>query len=609
MDFWKSFGASLLAWVVGLGGLFFLMIASIVGIVASMKPAVEPVKEDTILCIDLAENINDAPSASVIGTLNSSNMAFETPITIMQALAATELAAEDDDIEGICIMIDGAGTVSAANIEELRAAIERFKLSGKFVVAYDDNYTQGEYYLASAADQIYLNPEGSLSWTGIGMASTFYKGLLDKLDAEVEVFRPTGCRYKSGVEPFIRTDMSPADRKQSESLVNSMWQSICEDVSQSRGIEVDLLKRYARECAVTLPEDALNAKLIDGILYEDELYALYDSFGVERNSLGLHNIVSLGEYIEKEGNAPLRVSVGNEAQIEYTENNLVAIIYAEGQIVDGDMYMDGEVYGTRLARELRQARLNDDTKAVVVRVNSPGGSALASEVAWREMQLLQEVKPVVVSMGSLAASGGYYISAPADYILADELTLTGSIGVFGMIPNFEKTLKNKLGITFDAAATSPEADGLTGLRPLTAKERASIMRSIDRIYDTFTSHVAEGRNLAIERVLEIAEGRVWSGTEAVECGLVDAIGGFNDAIAKALELADIKDDYALYEFTAPLTPFEEWLNGMGMVYATAWGVDYNIHAEDVRDIVKENSFIIKHSGIQTLLSGDMRVEF
>ena len=583
------------------------MIVSIVGIVASLEPEKGSVATESILCINFDEDITDAPMASPLGSINTSSMTFSKPITIMQALAAIERAETDDNIKGITINIDGSGAISAANIEELRKAIERFKLSGKFVVAYDDNYTQSEYYLASVADDILLNPEGSLQWSGIGMSLSFYKGLLDKLDVEVEVFRPTDCRYKSGVEPYILSKMSPANRLQMESLVESMWESICNDVAESRNIDPSQLKLYAKDLLITLPEDALNARLIDRIAYEDELFNIYDAYGVERNDMGLHTTISLGEYSSLTNLAPLRASVGNDLLISLQSKPLVAIIYADGQIVDGNMYTDGYVFGTRLAEELRQARLSEDTKAVVVRVNSPGGSALASEVAWREMELLQKEKPVVISMGSMAASGGYYISAPADYIFADKLTLTGSIGVFGVMFNLEKTLKNKVGITFDSAATSPAAGGMNSLRPLTANERKSIERSIDRVYTTFTNHVAEGRNIPINEVLNIAEGRVWSGTEALECGLVDQIGGINEAIGKAIELADIKEQHALYEFTAPMTPFEEWIDSMGLLYTKSWGLDYNIYAEPIREILSNNPIIMNNNGVQALVPGNMKI--
>ena len=287
---------------------------------------------------------------------------------------------------------------------------------------------------------------------------------------------------------------------------------------------------------------------------------------------------------------------------------MVAIIYADGKIVDGDKYQDNEVYGSRLASELRAARLDDKTKAVVLRVNSPGGSALASEIAWYEMKLLQEQKPVVVSMGGMAASGGYYISAPADYIFADKSTLTGSIGVFGIIPNIGTMLEKRLGITFDSAATSPAATGLAGIQPLSAQERKMLSKSIDRVYTVFTEHVAEGRNLAIEEVLNIAEGRVWSGCMAKEIGLVDEIGGLHAAISKAVAMADIEHNFKIYEFVAPRSPFEEWLNTTSFVLAKNLGIDYNIYGEELREILSQLP-VLNSTGIQAQHFGDMSIEF
>jgi protease-4 len=609
MKFWKSFGASLLAVIVAMGtALCFVFVLGLVFILSFNIDMGEGVPKQSVLYINLTEDISDAPTASTFGTFDPTAMTFSEPITILEALTAIENAAVDGRIKGICININGTGCISDANIEELRGAIVRFKQSGKFVVAYDDTYTQSDYYLASAADKILLNPEGSLEWVGTSMQISFYKGLMDKLDVKAEVFRPTVCKYKSAVEPFIRTDMSPANREQMEALTSSVWNSLVEDVSNSRGISTEDLKRYAANLEVNLPEDALERGMIDMIAYEDELFELYDSYGVKRNEFGLHNRISLRDYVTDINISPKRVAVGNKKNVEEIEKPLVAIIYADGQIVDGTMYMDGYVFGGRLAEELRQARLDKNTKAVVVRVNSPGGSALASEVAWREMQLLQAKKPVVISMGSMAASGGYYISAPADYIFADKLTLTGSIGVYGMMFNFEDTLKNKLGITFDSASSSPNAKTISPFTSLTDAQRNSLLIGVDRVYTTFTTHVAEGRNLPIEHVLEIAEGRVWSGVDAVEIGLADEIGGFTEAVSKATQLAGITKSYTLYEFNAPLTPIEEWLESLESFDTVNMGAYYSIYSEEFKQLLLDNPMLITNNGIQTILPGDVSVE-
>ncbi len=610
MNFWKTFGASLLAFAVAAAVVVIGSISFLFNIILSLDVETDTLPNQSILYINIAENITDAPPASALGTLNPTSMTFNEPISIVQALTAIENAAKDGRIKGICIYCNGLGTISAANTEELRAALQKFKSSGKFIVAYDETYTQNEYYLASVADEILINPEGSLDWHGLSITTLFYKGLLDKLDIEVDIFRPTSCKFKSAVEPFFRTNMSPENRLQYEVMLSSIWNNIVDDVAASRELQADDLKNYAAKLMINSPEDALNYGLVDRIAYEDELFELFGEYGVKRNDKSLYNNVSLSEYVAAINISPKRVSVGNTFAIDGVEKPLVAIIYAEGQIVDGNMYADGYVYGSRLAEELRQARLDENTKAVVVRVNSPGGSALASEIAWREMVLLQEAKPVVISMGDMAASGGYYISAPADYIFADRFTITGSIGVFGTLFNIEDTLKNKLGVTSDTAATSPSAGSITLLNPLTAEQRNALKESVDRIYTTFTSHVAEGRNLPIEDVLKIAEGRVWSGSNALEIGLVDEIGGFTEAVAKATELAGISKRYALYEFNAQLSPFEMWLESMGTTATMNMGISENsIYFDEIRNFIIDNPLLITNGGIQTKLPGDVEIDF
>lgn len=608
MNFWKVFGASILATLVAASLLFVSLLICGIGLIASLDVEIEEVPNNSILYIDLAEDVIDSPLVSPLGTFSSDNMTFHEPITILNVIAAIEKAAEDPKIKGICIAPTGMGTINTANIEELRSAIERFKLSGKFVVAYDDSYTEGQYYLASVADAVALHPEGHLEWRGLGTSMMFYKNMLDNLDIDVNIFRPTVCRYKSAVEPYFLTSMSRENRQQMEQLTEVMWNDVCTEVSESRNIAVDTLKEYAEQLTISIAEDALECRMVDALFYEDQLFDLFDELGVKRNDRGLHNKISLGSYIATLNINTTKVNVGNDTILELTDKPLVAVIYAEGQIVDGNIYTDGYVYGTRLAEELRQARLDDDTKAVVLRVNSPGGSALASDVVWREMVLLQQTKPVVVSMGSMAASGGYYISTAADYIFADHMTLTGSIGVFAVAFNLEDALRNKLGINIDRVGTSHSAYGMDMMHEISDEERRFYMRTIDRVYETFTTHVAEGRNLEIEDVLEIAEGRVWCGSDALEIGLVDEIGGLNDAIVKAVTLADLGDNFMLYEFTAPLSPFEEWLTTMTMVYARNMGIDYNIYGNELMTLFRENHILATQSGIQAIVAGDLKVE-
>lgn len=536
MNFIKTFLAALLAFV--LGSLAILLFGMFIrfAIAGSMERTVT-VKEGSILRIDFSEVINDAPSSDPLAGFDFRTLQSTRQLSLLKVLRTLEAAAADDRIEGIYLRMNGMGGVTGtALIEELREAIELFKQSGKFVVSYNETYSQGQYYLASAADRIYLQPEGGMDWSGLSTSLMFYKGLFDKLDLKAEVFRPTVCKYKSAVEPYILDRMSEANREQMQALVDSMWGTIAEAVAASRGIDVEQLNEIADKLQVTLPEDALKYGFVDGLLYEDQMKEVFAELGVEDDGEGNYNFVSLGDYASMVG-----------VDLDNLGADRVAVVYADGQIVDGEGYGDA-VYGNSLAAELADVRRDEKVKAVVVRVNSPGGSALASDVIWREMELLRAEKPVVVSMGSYAASGGYYISCPADVIVADRLTLTGSIGVFGMFLNPIDALKNKLGITIDGVKSNTSA-GMGSIEPLTPAQRASIMRGVDKVYETFTQDVAAGRNLPIEKVLDIAGGRVWSGNDALGIGLIDAYGGLKTAIALAVDKAGLGEDFRVVEVT------------------------------------------------------------
>lgn len=547
MKFIKVFLAGVLAFVVGSFLVTFIWILVLVGVAGSME-STTVVEKGSVLKIDLAETITDAPATDPFAGFDPLTMEFTPQLSLFSALRAIDAAAADDRIEGIYLRLNGPGTTEAGAVEELREAILRFKESGKFVVAYNEVYTQGGYYLASAADRIYLHPQGGMDWTGLQSQLMFYKGLLDKLDVKMEVFRPTVCKYKSAVEPYIRTDMSPENRAQMQALVDGMWGTMTEAVSASRNIPVEQLNRYADELAVTLPEDAVACGLVDSLVYEDQVRDLLVEAGAEPDGEGDFRFVTLGEYASQAG-----------GDLKHLSSPQVAVVYADGQILDGEG--SGDVYGNTLAGQLRAVRLDDEVAAVVLRVNSPGGSALAADVIWREMELLKAEKPVIVSMGSYAASGGYYISAPADAILADKMTLTGSIGVFGQYFYAIDALKNKLGITVDAVKTNRSA-GMGTVAPLTAAERAAVMRGVDRVYETFTGLVAKGRNLPIEKVLEIAGGRVWTGSDALGIGLVDAWGGLHSAIAVAADKAGLGEDFRIVEKIEEPTGFAAFFSSL-----------------------------------------------
>lgn len=530
MNFFKTFLASLLAFFVANFVWFFLFIIIVAGVAAigSSTTVVEP---KSVLKIDLAESIVDQPVNDPLAGFDPMSMNVQKSVSNMQVMNAIESAAQDDNIEGIYINLTGAGTASAALLEEVRDYITAFKESGKFVVAYGEVYSQGGYYLASVADSIYLNPVGEMEWRGLAAQVMFYKGLLDKLGVEPQVFRHG--TFKSAVEPYIMNRMSPENRTQMETYVNSIWGTMVADIAKERNLSIDSLNMFATDLSAMMAEDALANRMVDGLKYEDEVEDIL------REKLELDadediTFVTLGEYIAAKPYTP-----------SYSDNK-IEVIYAEGQIVQGTSEQ-GTLGSSTLADQLAEARLDEEVKAVVLRVNSPGGSALASEVIWREMELLRQQKPVIVSMGDYAASGGYYISAPADAIIANATTLTGSIGVFGLMFNAEKALNNKLGITIDVAKTNPSADMGMPFRAVSSSERAHIMRGIEQVYSTFVNHVADGRNMTFDSVDAIGQGRVWTGNDGNRIGLVDEIGGLKYAIAVAADKAECLDDYMVRE--------------------------------------------------------------
>lgn len=551
MNFIKTFLAAILAFVVGSVVVVFLWVFILLGIAGSMEKTVA-VHSGSILKVDFSEVLTDAPSNDPFAGLDIMTLQSTRMLPLMKALRAVEAAKDDPRIEGIYLRMNGnGGVMGTALLEELREAIVDFKQSGKFVVAYDEVYSQGKYYLATAADKIYMQPEGAIDWSGLSFNLMFYKGLLDKLDVKAEVFRPTACKYKSAVEPYILPRMSDDNREQMQALVNSMWKTIAGTVAEARGIDLDELNRLTDKLAVSLPEDALEHGFVDSLVYEDQMDDVFAELGVEADTDGDYNYISLGDYASQ-------VS----ADLKNISADQVAIVYADGAIVDGEG-LGKEVYGNTLAATLADVRDDEKVKAVVLRVNSPGGSALASDIIWREMELLKAEKPVIVSMGSYAASGGYYISCPADVIVADKLTLTGSIGVFGMYLNTIDALKNKLGITFDAVKSNTSA-GMGATSPLTPAERASIMRGVDKVYTTFTNLVAQGRNLPVEKVLDIAGGRVWSGEDALGIGLIDTYGGLKTAIALAVDKAGLGENYRVKEVVEQPTGFAAFFSSLNV---------------------------------------------
>ena len=548
MKFMKTFLAALLAVVVGGVVSSLLWVFIFIGLAGSME-STTAVKPNSVLVVDLAEDITDAPSANPLGAIDFQSFSVRKTLSLAQVLRSVEAAKKDDRIKGIYLRLNGEGSMDVAAVEEMRAALEDFKQSGKFVVSYNENYSQVLYYLASVSDKIYLQPEGGMSWQGLSSTLMFYTGLFEKLNIKVDIFRPTACKYKSAVEPYFLKKMSPENRRQMASLADSSWEVIVDAVSAARGIDKKVLNNLADKLAVSMPEEALAHNFVDALIYEDQMNGVFAELGVELNDDGECELVSLGEYSKQ------------VVDLQNISADKIAVVYAEGQILDGSGEQEA-IYGETMAATIKSVRLDDKIKAVVLRVNSPGGSALASDVMWREIELLKAEKPVIISMGSMAASGGYYISAPGDVIVSNKMTLTGSIGVFGMIMNPNELLTKKVGVTFDSVSTNEHSTLGSFGHNMDAAERAVIMKGVDKVYTRFTSLVAEGRNLPIEKVLDIAAGRVWTGVQAQEIGLVDALGGLNNAIAIAAEKADL-ENYRVEEITGVEDPFMALMSQFG----------------------------------------------
>lgn len=449
-------------------------------------------------------------------------------------------AKSDDRVKGIYLVCKNLNT-GFASLKELRDALADFKKSGKFIYAYSEDFGQREYFVASVASKIYLNPQGNFDWRGLNMSLLFFKQAFEKLNVEMQVFRHG--KFKSAVEPFVADKMSEANRYQSEIFLNSIWGTLLADIARDRKLGTEELNALANQLSIQYPEDAVG-KFVDATAYEDEVVAaLKKKLGMKESDK--LKLTDLGKY---------RPKTKSEAK---TPAGKLAVIYASGSISSGEGN-DEEIGSERLVKAIRDARLDSKIKGIVLRVNSPGGSALASEVILREMQLARKAKPTVVSMGDMAASGGYYISCNAHRIFAQPNTITGSIGVFGLIPNVQKALQQKLGITVDTVNTNRYSDLGTGLRAVTDKEYAYIQNSVERVYDVFTKRVAEGRGIQQAQVDSIGQGRVWTGADALRIGLVDELGGLDAALAWVAKKAGVSD-YKTVELPKQKNPFDELL--------------------------------------------------
>ncbi|HEY9001508.1 MAG TPA: signal peptide peptidase SppA [Mucilaginibacter sp.] len=528
----KQFFKFVFATVVGIilcSVIFLVVIVGIIMAAASGDKHVE-IDSDSYLHIALTREIPERTPYNPLSGLDFLGIDGDKNLGLNDILANIKRAKIDKNIKGIFLdesyMLSGQATT-----EEIRNALIDFKKSGKFIIAYSEVYTQGFYYLASVADKVYINPKGIFEFSGFHSEITFFKGALDKLGIEAQVIK-VGT-YKSAVEPYVLTKMSDANREQVNSYIGSLYNFFLTNISKSRKISKDSLSYIANNLKIQFPEDALKYKLVDGLKYKDEvLDELRDRTGIGSKS-DLHK-VEMGDYAA--GN---NTSSKDDDDSKKTIKNQIAIVYASGEINGGEGD-DNTIGSAKISAALRKVRLDDNVKAVVFRVNSPGGSSLASDVIWREVMLTKKVKPIIVSMGDLAASGGYYISCAADSIIAEPNTLTGSIGIFAIIPNLQKLFNDKLGITFDGVKTGKYSDLGDISKPLSPEEKAILQNNVNHGYDDFTKAVAEGRHKTQAYINSIGQGRVWTGEQAVKIGLVDRLGNINDAIWSASKKANIK---------------------------------------------------------------------
>ena len=451
-----------------------------------------------------------------------------------EILKNIEKASTDPNIDGIFLDMESV-PAGIATEEEIRNKLLEFKESGKWIVSYGNSYDQKGYYLASVADDIYLNPEGMILFKGLNAQVMFLKGLLGKLDIEMQIMRGPNNKYKSAVEPLMRDNLSDANREQLQALLNSVWGKMLQALSESRGISIDDLNQMADNLDLSDAEIALKNKFVDGVIYRDELINKLKELTKTSEDKNLET-VSFSSYTN--------VKAKEEKKLQKDQ---IAIIYAEGGIVQGKGGPD-EIGSASLAKTIREVRRNDKVKAIVFRVNSPGGDALASEVIRREVELAKNEKPFIVSMGNLAASGGYWISTNASYIFAQPTTITGSIGVFGVIPNFKGLFNNKLGINFENVMTNKNSDFIDVMKPMSDFQHQKIDHEIIKIYDEFTQLVSRTRNLELSYVDSIGRGRVWSGVDALGLGLVDEMGGMDKAIAYAAQKAELGENYRVTEY-------------------------------------------------------------
>ena len=544
-SFFKFFLAALLALVVFML-IGFLILFAVAGSIASSEKATIAAK--SVLFIDLSRSFKDKKTDNTLARLSGDRDIYST--SLYDVVRLLQHAKSDSSVRGIYIKCNENANGFAAS-EELRNALLDFKESKKFVIAYGDMISQKAYFVASVADKIYCNPKGIIEWKGFASQLFFIKNALKKLEIEPQIFYDG--KFKSATEPLREEKMTDANRLQTTVWLGDLYSRFLLATATARNIDTATLHRYASAYMIQTPNDAVKYKLLDGVKYDDEVK---DEI---RKRLGINGddkieFVQIGSYAEA-------------TSIKKYAADRIAVIYAEGDIVYG-RGTEGQVGSDEFRNLISKARTDKNIKAIVLRVNSPGGSALASEIIWRETMLTRKAgKPFVVSMGDMAASGGYYISCAADSIFAQPNTITGSIGVFGIVPNMQDFFKNKLGVTFDQVKTAPNADIGSVTRPLTEGEKIIIQSEIDTVYHDFKTRVAEGRKKDMPLIDSIAQGRVWTGSRAMQIGLVDRVGGLDDAIACAAGMANLKD-YSLREYPEPASFWDMLKSNYGKTVKT-----------------------------------------
>lgn len=548
-QFFKMMFASMTGFILAGVILIFIFIGIIFSQISSLQAEkVVTVKTNTVLNLNMSGQLDERTSQDPFENYDFINMSNDKRAGLVDLIRNIQKAKDDPKISGIYINIKPDFYSGYASLEDLRNTIIDFKKSKKFVYAYAELYTERTYYLASVADKIYMNPSGELIFNGMARNVTFFRGALEKMGVEMQVFKVG--KFKGAVEPFILDQLSPENRQQIDVYLSSLYDTYMRGIAKSRKIEVEKLKEIANGMLVRSAQGAIDYKMIDKLAYHDEVMkAIKDELGLENDD----EIDFLEPINYNKVKAPKKEG-------EDTRNQgKIAIIYATGDIVDGEGDV-GSVGSITINEAIRKARKDEKIKAVVLRINSPGGSALASDVIHRELMLLKKVKPVIVSMSDVAASGGYYIAMAADTIVAQPNTITGSIGVFGLIPNMQKLLNNKLGITFDGVKKGEFADLGRADRPFNDAEKQIIQTYVNDIYDQFLGVVSKGRGMTKDQVHEIAQGRVWTGNDAKERGLVDVIGGLQTALDIAAKKGGLTN-YRIKELPIQKNPFEELVMG------------------------------------------------